>query len=377
MKNILFVKNIYESISIILLMFVFCENINSQTIPFNSENWEFGAKEYRVENYLGKESLFLNGSALAKNSKFKNGIIEFDIAVTGERGFMGALWRHVSRGNTEEFYIRPHQSGNPDANQYTPVFNGVTAWQLYYGEGYAAPVKYKYNEWMHIKIVVAGNQAEVYIIDMETPALFVPELKREIQAGQVGLNAGGGFAPARYANFSYTNIENQKLKSVLTKQPEPKDKIIKRWMVSNTFDETWLNEKYNLVKEDLNNLKWTKLESESTGITNLARVQGIAEKQNAAFAKVLINSEKDLVKKLKFGYSDNVKVYVNGNLICGGTNFYQSRDYRYLGTIGLFDEVYLHLKKGDNEILFAVAENFGGWGIMAEVDDLNGITVKY
>jgi len=37
----------------------------------------------------------------------------------------------------EHFYIRPHQSGNPDANQYTPVFNGVSAWQLYHGALYA------------------------------------------------------------------------------------------------------------------------------------------------------------------------------------------------------------------------------------------------
>ncbi|OGU35718.1 MAG: hypothetical protein A2068_06970 [Ignavibacteria bacterium GWB2_35_6b] len=369
-------KNIFISICASILILVFFENASSQTIPFNSENWEFSKNEYRFENHLGKESLFLNGSALVKNSVFKNGTIEFDIAVTGERGFMGALWRRVSPGNAEEFYIRPHQSGNPDANQYTPVFNGLTAWQLYYGEGYAAPVKYKLNEWMHIKIVVAGQQAEVYIIDMENPALFIPELKREIQSGKVGLTAGGGFAPAWYANFSYTNIENQKLKSAAAKPKETNKNIINSWMVSNTFDEEWLNEKFILAKEDLKDLKWTKLKSESTGITNLSRVQGIAEKQNAAFAKVVINSENDLVKKLKFGYSDNVKVYVNGKLVCGGTNFYQSRDYRYLGTIGLFDEVYLHLNKGDNEILFAVAENFGGWGILAAFDDLNGIKIK-
>lgn len=366
-------KNIF--ITAVILILVFCENARSQTIPFNSENWEFNSQDYKIETHLGKESLFLNGSALVKNSNFTNGIVEFDIAVTGERGFMGALWRRVSPGNTEEFYIRPHQSGNPDANQYTPVFNGVTGWQLYYGEGYAAPVKYKYNEWMHIKIVVAESQAEVYIIDMENPALFIPELKREIQSGKVGLNAGGGFAPAWYANFSYTNLENPKLKSEPKPQADVKKGTITNWMVSNTFDESWLNEKYTLTKEDLKNFRWTKLESERTGITNLARVQGIKEKQNAAFARVIINSEKDFIKKLKFGYSDNIKVYVNGNLIYGGTNFYQSRDYRYLGTIGLFDEVYLHLKKGDNEILFAVAENFGGWGILAAFDDLNEIKI--
>ena len=47
--------------------------------------------------------------------------------------------------NYENFYIRPHQSGNPDANQYQPVFNGSASWQLYYGPEYAAPVEYRYD----------------------------------------------------------------------------------------------------------------------------------------------------------------------------------------------------------------------------------------
>jgi hypothetical protein len=48
-----------------------------------------------------------------------------------------------------------------------------------------------------------------------------------------------------------------------------------------------------------------------------------------------------------------------------------SRDYRYLGTIGLFDSVTLPLKAGENEIWIAVSEAFGGWGIMDRIVDLN------
>lgn len=52
------------------------------------------------------------------------------------------------------------------------------------------------------------------------------------------------------------------------------------------------------------------------------------------------------------------------------------RDYRFLGTIGLFDEVYLPLKKGENELWLAVTESFGGWGIKALIEDLAGLTIK-
>jgi hypothetical protein len=44
-----------------------------------------------------------------------------------------------------------------------------------------------------------------------------------------------------------------------------------------------------------------------------------------------------------------------------------SRDYRYLGTIGYFDNVTLPLEAGKNEICIAVSEAFGGWGIMGRV----------
>jgi hypothetical protein len=44
-----------------------------------------------------------------------------------------------------------------------------------------------------------------------------------------------------------------------------------------------------------------------------------------------------------------------------------------LGTIGLFDDLYLPLEEGENEILFAVSETFGGWGIMVQLKNREGI----
>ena len=47
-----------------------------------------------------------------------------------------------------------------------------------------------------------------------------------------------------------------------------------------------------------------------------------------------------------------------------------------LGTIGLFDAIYLDLKKGENMLLLAVSENFGGWLVTGRFENLNGIRVK-
>ncbi len=121
---------------------------------------------------------------------------------------------------------------------------------------------------------------------------------------------------------------------------------------------------------------WTELWTEENGVVNLARVQGLQQDKNTVFAAVALNSDKVQSKEMLFGYSDAASVYLNGTLIYRGNNGYQSRDYRYLGTIGLFDSVVLPLVEGDNEVWIAVSESFGGWGVMAEIPDREGLSMR-
>lgn len=348
----------------------------AQAVAFDPERWQIEAKESRFIEHLGRRSLYLKGGVAAvKGSQFTDGIIEFDMAFTEERGFMGAAWRIQDFENYEEFYVRPHQSGNPDANQYQPVFNGVAAWQLYYGEGYGAAVRYDFNQWIHVRVAVSGRQAEVYIKDMTTPALFISELKREVKQGRVGLSAGN-FAPGYYSNFSYTPTSNAQLRGKAKAAGAAPAGTVTSWMVSGPLNGKSLEGKYQLTAEDKEKLNWRQLEAESTGICNLARLQGVTEGRDTVFARLVIQSEREQVKKIRFGFSDAVKVYFNDRLLYGGSDIYQSRDYRFLGTTGLFDELYLPLKQGENELWMAVTENFGGWGIRAAFDDMSGIRIK-
>ncbi|MEW6206871.1 MAG: hypothetical protein AB1631_00785 [Acidobacteriota bacterium] len=359
-----------------LCALVMPSDARSQAVPFDSNRWEIRARESRVEEHLGRKSLYLKGGlAAVKDSEFTDGIIEFDIACAGERGFMGALWRMQDEENFEEFYIRPHQSGNPDANQYQPVFNGVAAWQLYHGEGYGAAIRYDFNQWMHVKIVVSGKNAEIYIKDMNTPALFVSEQKREIKSGKVGLSVGN-FAPAWYSNFSFQAVTAPMLKGKAKAQEAAPRGTVLSWMVSSAFDGKTLEKKYQLTAADKRKLSWKKLDCETTGLANLARVQGVAEGSNTVFVRLVIQSDREQVKKIRFGFSDEARAYFNDRLIWGGSDIFQSRDYRFLGTIGLFDELYLPLRRGSNELWLAVTENFGGWGVKAMLDDMDGIEIK-
>jgi hypothetical protein len=56
-------------------------------------------------------------------------------------------------------------------------------------------------------------------------------------------------------------------------------------------------------------------------------------------------------------------------LLFRGDDSYRTRDYRFLGSIGWFDTVYLPLDEGENELLIAVSEDFGGWGVQARLAD--------
>lgn len=359
----------------LLTLVCFFAQAQTQTISMQANAWKIKAKKHQFITYKGKESLYLeNGKAWAKDHQFINGIIEFDIAIPQNRQFSGVYFRTQDHGkNGEHFYLRAHQSGNPDANQYTPVFNEVSGWQLYYGTGHAKPFKYRFNEWMHVKVVIADKQAEFYIDDMKTPLFRASELKNKVQTGLLGFNSNLG--GAHFANLKYKKNNTPEFKfPALVKKPLPKGTIT-QWQVSNVFKETRLKQQYILGSALKSELQWTNLKTEFTGTANLAKVslRNRKKKLNTVFARVVIQSDKVQIKEMNFGYSDRVRVYCNGQLMYSGNNGFLSRDYRYLGTIGYFDTVYLPLKKGKNEIWLAVSENFGGWGVKAKLNNTTGI----
>lgn len=359
----------------ILSVFSNCSAIQENTtVPLTESNWKVISDEFRFEEYLGVPSIYLpQGSAQLNNVVFHNGIIEFDIAFPQGRGFPGINFRIQDEVNYEEFYVRPHQSGNPDANQYTPVFNGLAGWQLYYGEGHAAPVKYKYDAWNHVKLVINGTVGEVYINDMEKPLFQIYELKHGDVQGPIALK---GNANSHFANFSYSLIEDPPLKLPAKEIPKLDETVITTYQVSDAVEDAVVLGKTTLKSDEIPGLKWANLESEFTGNINIARIAKRAENKNTALVKFIISSESDQIKRLDFGFSDVVQVYVNSKLIYEGNNVFRTRDYRYLGTIGYFDSIYLDLKKGKNEILFAVLEGFGGWGVKARLEDLKGIVIE-
>jgi hypothetical protein len=89
------------------------------------------------------------------------------------------------------------------------------------------------------------------------------------------------------------------------------------------------------------------------------------------YAKTNIESDRDQVKKLYFGYSDDVSAFLNGQILYRGRSAQYFRDPGFLGIVNPEnDAIYLPLKKGSNELLLAVSELGGGWGFNCRLVDV-------
>ena len=81
-------------------------------------------------------------------------------------------------------------------------------------------------------------------------------------------------------------------------------------------------------------------------------------------------------RQLDLGFSDRARVYFDGRLLFRGDDPYRSRDYRFLGSIGWWDALWLPLEAGPNELVVAVTEEFGGWGVQARFAEPHGLAFQ-
>lgn len=359
-----------KKLSTLFLIFCSFYSISQNSMDLDGIKWSL-QENAKKEFYKGEECFNTGqGAVTAENIKFKNGIIEFSMCIQPGRGFAGIRF-HEQINKWEEFYIRKHQSGNPDAMQYTPVYFGNAGWQLYYGDGYSAAKQHVFDEWFNLKLLVAGDKGEVYIDNMEEPVLVINELKLGETDGSVSF-----YGPARFANIKITNVENPPLKGKFNQIVKAGEEVIQKYDVSEIFDaESLINE--NLLPANFTKkLQFKEYKTEADGLLNISQTGALGEKKNAVLLRIMIDSETDVIKMINFGFSDVAKIFVNGKAVWLGSDIYTSRDYRFLGTVGYFDSVYLDLKSGKNEIYVMVAENFGGWGFKARFENLNGVVVQ-
>jgi len=351
------------TVIVLISVIVLCFPIHSwsEAIPFDSDKWV--KTNAQVTEHLGRQSII--GFAYLEGVEFENGVIEVDIALTGARSYPGIVFRMQSQRDYERFYVRPHRAGlYPDALQYTPVINGIAGWQLYNGNGYTAGAEFAENEWIHFRMEVSGSQARIYIGESDRPALVMPWLQHGVSRGTIGVY-GPGDGSAFFSNFSYTINDNLNFGAAPPIDTPPG--IISGWQLSKPFALSDHDIETYPGKKKLDAQEWQDIQAEVSGLVDIARYHGRTGREpDCIFARTMIHADKKEKKKLSFGYSDAVTIFLNGELLFLGNSAYRHRDPSFLGIVGLNDAVYLPLRKGENELLLVVAEAFGGWGYICQ-----------
>jgi hypothetical protein len=355
----------------------------SQTlsIPPDSPRWELQGQAKATE-YQGRKCLYLDGgAATVKDLELRDGVIDVDVATPASRGFFGIQFRIASDGNNAEWvYLRQHKSGYPDAMQYTPVLSTGLNWQLYNGPGFTGAIDIPKDVWFHLRLEMVGTQAKLYVKDMDKPALVMNDLKSGVQKGQVALAVLTG--ATYFSNFEVRETPAAPWERHLPQMPAD---TLTKWSLSPAFDALARNLEQPLSTSERDHIQWQDVEAEAPGFVVIYRYREAPHPRvtfandfskrlepqpgmKVVYARTSIVSDRDQVRKLYIGYSDDVSVFLNDKILYRGRSAQNFRDPGFLGIVNPEnDAIYIPLKKGRNELMLAVSELGGGWGFICRL----------
>jgi hypothetical protein len=381
-----------QSSFFVVITLIFTTALLGQTQPITlslaTNRWTLSQRNFKIPesqppqhngemvDFLGRQSFHLaRGLTYTHEVEFKNGTINIDIAADEKSRFFGIAFHVQSDDDYEVIFFRPRSSGTDQAIQYTPGLRGANVWQLYTGLGYTATADIPRNQWIHVRIVVAGLIAQLFLNNATQPSLVIPDLKLGQVAGGLGFwgHLGGGY----FSNLSITT-DNTMYNSTIKRHFEPGS--LTDWELSDIFDGDKTDP---AVYPDVGRMKWEKVDAETPGMVVINRyrrspnidvpgredrIRRVVPGAQVVFARTAIHSERDQIRRMNLGYSDDVVAFLNGKPIYAGNNELGSRQANFLGLLDTYSEaIYLPLTKGDNELLLAVSEFFGGWGFLCKL----------
>lgn len=359
-------------------------------IPMQPAYWDYDTSVTEFVNYKNTQAIRGKDGkgyqVFLKNYMFTNGTIEFDVELSG-MGFPGINFRMSGdKKNADNFYIRSFGPVSPVTRttlQYAAVTDGMSIWDL--SDEYQAGAVIYQDKWNHIKLVISGWQMKAYVNDMNIPALVIPELESMRDSGSISLSGN-----VIYANLVIKPDATEGLSSEPGYISAYNDsRYLRKWWVSPAIDFPFgkdlvmsLPSMYGTLNQSSlpdSTLQWTAIKAESRGIINLSRIYG-HEKNDArrvAWLKTTVESDKDQDKIFRLGFSDEVWVFVNGQVLYVDKNYFGTPQQKNAGRCTIENAaIKLPLRKGKNEILIGLANYFYGWGIIARLDDTDGIQME-
>lgn len=356
-------------------------------VPPSPDAW-IATDSIRAASYLGRPALYINrGVALVRGASMENGTLDLDVAADDATNFLGVAFRAAAPRFSNVVFLRAIASGTEEAVQYGPAFNSLgVAWQVYHGEGANAVAEVPRNRWMHVRLELDGPVARLFVDTATAPTLVVPRVVASDGSG-LGVWTGAFGRGAYFSNVRYAPAPGP---PAPTPAAAPPPGTILGWELSDAVEAADFTP---LPLPDLRRLTWQRVEAEPDGLVLINRyreapVGGTPRDSTGAvlvdsvmtgrmagsrivYARTTVTSARDEIRRMHYAYSDGAVVYLNGRPLAFAMNPSGLR-----GGLGVMarvgDAVYLPLRRGRNEIVFAVVEATGGWAVSARLDPPGG-----
>ncbi|MDQ3394196.1 MAG: hypothetical protein M3512_08820 [Bacteroidota bacterium] len=355
-----------------LLYPVYAQKSKFIKVPLEEKHWIFESGKVEFITIDGVKSMKLlagSGEVVLKSLDFFVGTIEFDIQPF-DPVFSSFYFHYKNADENECFYFRTARAGKPlapDAVQYAPFLKGVNLWDML--PHYQTNAVFNKEEWNRVKLEISKSQMRVYV-NSEKPTLEIPYLEGDTERGTIAFDGQMIISKLRISHAETGGIAH-------APGPDPTDydpRYIRNWRVNQpitTPDKVDFS--YEFLPKD--STEWEEIQAERRGLINLTRKFGKSENRRLTWLKVTVKSDKAQKRKLDFGFSDEVWVFLNGQMIYMDKNPYnqpmmKEPDGRISVENTSFD---MQLIKGYNDLKIAVANNFFGWGIIARLDKMDGI----
>lgn len=355
----------------------------STDVPLVPEAW-IATDSLRLDSFLGRPALYINrGVALVRGAAMDNGTLDLDLAASDATTFLGVAFRAANPRFSNVVFLRPGSSGTDEAVQYGPAFNSLgVAWQVYHGDGANGVADVPRNRWIHVRVELAGPIARVYIDTATAPTLVVPRVAGSGGAG-LGVWAGAFGRGAYFSNIRFAAAPGSPGGAAPTVPPPG---TLSGWEISGTIDAADFTP---AAVPDLGRLAWQPVEAEPQGyvlinryreapVCNVPRdssgtvlidsvMTGRIAGSRIVYARTTISAPREATRRLQYAYSNGVAVYLNGRPLAFAMNPGGLRsNFGVMAHVG--DALYLPLRQGKNQLVFAVIECTGGWALSARLD---------
>lgn len=382
-------RHAIKHVTIVILLFFFFQPFGTVTaqkkkmyagklkFPFDGAYWDTSGTKSHVVSFKGIRALQMEANTNAvvlKNFNLSNGTIEFDTQPIDVKGFspIGVYFRRTDGKESEYLYIRTKTDDRKRDNddiQYVPIIKSALPFNMY--PHFDGPGDFHNDQWNHVKIVLSGFQMKVYVNNMNETVLDIPRLESNSGSGSIGFDGR-----AYFANVVITPEDTGDLSPLEGIDPTRHDlNYIRKWAVT-TAKVLAPGKELTQVDLPVDTVKWFPITAERRGMINLTRLYGSCDTNRFVWLKSTITSNKDQLMLCQLGFCDEVYVFANKKLIDADKNQFGLPLSKFPnGCLNIDNSmISIPLKKGDNEILIGVVNNFYGWGIMARLKNLNGIT---